>query len=219
MPDHDAPGGQADHLGGAHIVARHLDHGRGAHRAGILHPFIDRDGEDQDHRCPCQHHVGAELGPRNAADQQRHEDGREGDEHVGDAHDDAVDHTAEITGDQAEHDAEGGGEQHRADADQHRDAQAEQDDRDEVAALIVGAEQEARIAAIHEGRRNFHVHQRIGRDVARIHRRDHRGEDHQDKHDRQNEEGDHDGHRGKTVQQGLPGHGHYFVLSRGSMKV
>ncbi|MCY1303140.1 hypothetical protein D9M70_528340 [compost metagenome] len=217
MAAHDAGGWQADDLGGAHIVSRDLHHGRGAYGSRVLHPFVDGDGEDQHQRRPGEHRLGAELRAGNAADEQCDENGGEADKDIGDAHHDAIDHAAEEAGEQAEHDAEHGRKDHCAEADDDGDPQAEQDDRDKVAALVVGAEQEAGIAALHEGWRNFHVHQRIGGDVARVHRRDHRREDDEDQHDDEHQAGDDNGNRRKSAHQGL--RSHYRVLRRGSMKV
>ena len=80
-----------------------------------------------------------------AVDQQRDQDRREGELHVGDAHDERVDAAAEVAGEEAER-------RRRAPAtnsteampDAERDARAVHDGRQHVAALVVGAEQVVR---------------------------------------------------------------------------
>ena len=79
-----------------------------------------------------------------AVDEERDQDRREGELHIRDAHDDRIDAPARIARDEAERDADRAAEQDAEDADQQRDAQAVEDRRPQIAALIVGAEQEAR---------------------------------------------------------------------------
>ena len=109
MPQHDHRGGQANELGGGDIVLVLLDHDGAAHRAGVLHPKTQPDREHQD----GQHAHLVELVAKDrfgdAVDQERDQDGRERELHVGDAHDQPVDGAAEIAGRQPEHDAERAG--------------------------------------------------------------------------------------------------------------
>ncbi len=77
---------------------------------------------------------------------------------------------AEIAGEEPEEDAERRRDQHGAAADGDGDACAVEDRREEVAALVVGAEQEARIAVGREGRRELGVGEVVGRDVGRVRR-------------------------------------------------
>ena len=86
-----------------------------------------------------------------AVDQQRDQDRRKGELHVGDAHDDRVDRAAEIAAEQAERDAE----HHRharteAKPTIERHARAVHDRRQDVAALVVGAERERPVAVVAE---------------------------------------------------------------------
>jgi hypothetical protein len=86
----------------------------------------------------------ARVGKQRAADagdEQRHQDGRERQHHVAHAHQERVEPAAEKAGQQAEHDADDHRQHHRDDADDQRDARAVDHGREDVAALVVGAEQ------------------------------------------------------------------------------
>ena len=107
-------------------------------------PARNADREDQDVQRQLVVHVARQQAARHAVDQQRHQDGGKRELHVGDAHDDAVDPSARIAADQPERDAQDHGEQHRGKAHQQRDARAIQDGRQDIAALVVGAQHEER---------------------------------------------------------------------------
>ncbi|GCC47961.1 hypothetical protein chiPu_0031914, partial [Chiloscyllium punctatum] len=142
VPQHDFLRRQADQLRRRHIILVLLDHHRSAHGAGILHPEAEADRDDQHAERAHLVEPVAEQRLGDAINQQCDQDRRKGELHVGDPHDHAVDHAAEIAGDQPEGDAERAGEDHAGQADRKRDAQAVEDRREHVAALLVGAEQE-----------------------------------------------------------------------------
>ena len=84
-----------------------------------------------------------------AVDQQRDQDRRERQLHVGDAHDEGVDAAADDSRRAARAPTPSTIDSSTArDADQQRDARAEDDRRQDVAALVVGAEREGRVAAV-----------------------------------------------------------------------
>ena len=83
-----------------------------------------------------------------AVDQQRHQDRREGELHVGDAHDHRVDRAADIAAEQAERDAEHHGDDDRGEADDQRQPRAVHDRGQDVPALVVGAEREGPVAVV-----------------------------------------------------------------------
>jgi hypothetical protein len=70
-------------------------------------------------------------------DEQRDQDRRKRQLHVGDAHDDGIDLAADITGDQAQRHPEHQRERNRGKTDQQRHARAEHDRRQHVATLVV----------------------------------------------------------------------------------
>ena len=150
--------GQPDQPRGLDVVLVALDQRRAAHGAGVLHPERQPDGHDENAEggaargcAPFSERV------HDAVDEQRDQDGREGQLHVGDAHDDGVDASAGIAGQQAERDAE---RSPRAPRRERRSAGKRAGRRGwpkEVAALVVGAEQKARIAALHPARRDIGV--------------------------------------------------------------
>ncbi len=81
--------------------------------------------------------------PRNAVDQQRDQDRRKRQLHVGDAHDEGVELAADVAGDRAPATRRAPSRKcHRRKTDQQRYARAEHDRREHVAALVVGAEQD-----------------------------------------------------------------------------
>ena len=107
-----------------------LDQGRAAHGAGEQRPLHQHQGE---------HHLADALADEREH-HQRHEDGREAEHQVDEAHDQRVDAAAEIGGDQAERRPDP--ERHDAadDADREARAQAVDHGRQHVAALSVRAE-------------------------------------------------------------------------------
>ena len=78
-----------------------------------------------------------------AEDQHGHQDRGKGQLHIGDAHDDRLGPAADIARDQPKRDAQDHGKGHRGKAHKKRDAQTEEDGREHIAALIVGAEKES----------------------------------------------------------------------------
>ena len=89
---------------------------RAAHRARVLHPAGEADGEDQHRDGELIVPVARQGDARDAVDQERDQDRREGKLHVGDAHDDRVDAPAEVTGEESKRHAEHQRKQHRRQA-------------------------------------------------------------------------------------------------------
>ena len=79
-----------------------------------LRPQADADGEDDDVDLQCVVHGAGQRGADHAIDQQRGQDGGERQLHVGDAHQQRVDHAAGVAGEQADGDAEDDREDHRS---------------------------------------------------------------------------------------------------------
>jgi hypothetical protein len=85
-------------------------------------------------------------------EQQGDQDRRKRQHDVADPHDQRVEPAADIAGDEAEADADDERQEHRRAADEQRDARAEHERREDVAALLVGAEQVLGRAALHPRR-------------------------------------------------------------------
>jgi hypothetical protein len=96
--------------------------------------------------------------------------------HVGQAHHDVAVPAADIAGRDAERHAEHGSEGDGGEAHDERDAAAVDDGREDVAALVVGAEQELGRAALLPDRRGEGVHQAEAGRIERVMRRDPGGE-------------------------------------------
>ncbi len=142
----------------------------------------------------------AEYGLGNAVDQQRDQDRREGELDIGDTHDQAVDAAAEIARDQAEQNAERAGEHHAEHADRDRDAQAVENGRQHVAALLVGAEQVRTLTIGAPERRDARIHQLQLRRIERVLHRDEWGEQREQK-EQQGDDGRH--HRDAGAAEGV----------------
>ncbi len=106
-----------------------------------------RDREDQHEQRDVAVRVARQHGAGDAVDQQRDQDRRERELHVGDAHDEGVELAARVAGDEAQRDAEHDRERDRQQPDQERDAGTEHDRGEHVAPLVVGAEQVAGLRA------------------------------------------------------------------------
>ena len=161
---------------GAHIVLGRLDLGRGARRAGEIGPFGKADDDDQQRHGVAAQGIAAEAGAEQSERDDRHHQGRERELDVGGAGDEAVACRPLIAGEQTERNADrsldGDGEH----ADGERDARAVEDGAQEIAALRVGAEQKARIAALAPPGRKLGIEHVEAREIERIVRRDERRE-------------------------------------------
>ena len=133
---------------------------------------MDGDRADQDDRRPFRRCRSGEDRPRDAAHEQGKQDRRKAQDHIGDPHDQRIDPAAEIPGEKAESDTKGCREQDRAAADGDGHARAVEHRRKQVAALVVGAEDEARVAVCREGGRELGIDQLEGGKVGRIVGRD-----------------------------------------------
>ena len=109
----------------------------GARDPRIRRPRRDGDG---DHRV-------LDAGAERRDEGERQDEPREGEEDVGDAHQHRVDQPAGIAGDRADGEADRRGDDRDEDDDEQRDARAVDDAREDVAALVVGAEPVRRATA------------------------------------------------------------------------
>ena len=103
----------ANELGSQHIVFLFFHHHRATHGACVLYPVgqTNRHDDDED-----SHVVAVALGQqatRNAEDQQRHQDDREGQLHIGNAHQQRVEPATGIAGDQAQRHTDDERQRHR----------------------------------------------------------------------------------------------------------
>src|SRR5690606_32800860 len=98
---------------------------------------------------------------------------RERELHVGNAHDDRIDDAAEVARDETEADADADRKQYREHAYRDRAAGAVEDGREDVAALVIRAEQEAAVAARGPCWREIRIHEVERAQIIRIVRRDH----------------------------------------------
>ena len=102
-------------------------------------------GDRRDRGDAERKHEGEEAGAHHRRNGEAEQDGREGEQHVDQAHQRLVE-PLEIGGAQADQCAEAAADHDGDDADSQRGAQAEQDATDHVASLVVGAQQEIRAA-------------------------------------------------------------------------
>ncbi|KAG1440339.1 hypothetical protein G6F57_019058 [Rhizopus arrhizus] len=138
-------------------------------------------------------HLARDGGARHPVDQQRDQDRREGQLHVGDPHDERIDAPARVTRDQPQHDADQHGQHHRRQPDQERHAGAVQDGRIQVPALAVGAQQLGLLAVGLPGGGQQGVQQFHRGQVKGVVRRAPAGPEGADQQQRQ-QHGRHDGH-------------------------
>ncbi len=120
-------------------------------------------------------HVAAERRLGDAVDDERDEDGREGQLHVGHPHDQRVEPAASVARHEPERDAErtrGGDAEH---ADEERQPQAVEDGREHVAALVVRADEERALPVGAPQRRQVRVDEVELRGVVGVLRGDQRG--------------------------------------------
>ena len=120
--------------------------------------------------------VLARLGPRDGDDEDGEEQARHRHDHVHRPHDDDVDDRAVNAADSPSVDADNERDAHHREADEERQARAVDEPRKHVAADVVGAEQEARRAALLPDRRNADgiaelLDRRVGRNEIRRERR------------------------------------------------
>ncbi len=100
--------------------------------ARVADPAVDGEGEDED---------ADARGGDDGDDGEVEQDAGEGEQHVDDAHDHLVDGAAEVAGDGADGDADDQAERDDGERDPGGEARAPQELREQVAAVLVGAEQ------------------------------------------------------------------------------
>ena len=140
MEEQDARRGAPQHAGGRHVVLLLLDHHGTTHGAGVLHPVRQRDGDDDDVDGHVIPQTAGQDAPGNTEDEQCHQQHREGELHVGNAHDEHIQPAAPITGQHAQGDADEHGQQHGQATDQHRHAQPIQNGGPDITPLVVGTQ-------------------------------------------------------------------------------
>ncbi len=131
VAEDDRPGGAADHPGGGHefplFDAQHI-------AARQAHVAWHRGDAYRDHQVD---HAGAERGD----DGDRQQDARKGQQHIHEAHDDAVGAAPGVAGYQAQEHPNDHGDGHRHDAHRQRDAPAPEHARQDVSPEAVRAQQ------------------------------------------------------------------------------
>ena len=112
MLEHDAQRRHANDSRGLHVFLVAL-HQRGAtHRARVLHPARQGDGQDQHPEGQAVVRIRKHRA-RHAVDEQRDQDRREGQHHVTHAHDERINGAAHKARQQAEANADDERQQHR----------------------------------------------------------------------------------------------------------
>ncbi len=146
MAAHDAGVGHAGDAGGLDVFFPPLDHGRAAHRAGVLHPTGEGDGQNQNPEGQGVMGIGKQ-GAAHASNQQGDQDGREGEHDIAHPHQKGI----EPAPHEARQQPQGHADQHRqsdrGQADRQRNARAVHQGGQNIAALVVGSEPKIRIAA------------------------------------------------------------------------
>ena len=102
MAQHDERGRNADKTRRLDIVLVLLHQSRAADGAGVLHPKRQADGDDQHKNGAVLAVAAAEQRAHHAINQERDQDGGEGELHIGHAHDDRIGATTRIAREQAE---------------------------------------------------------------------------------------------------------------------
>jgi len=136
-----------------------------------------------------------------AGEEQRDQDRGKRQHHVADPHDQRIEAAADVAGEEPEADADDERQQHRRAADEERDARAEHQRREDIAALLVGAEQVLGRAALHPRRRQHRIAQLERRQVERIVRRDDVGEQRSDEAKQRHDRG---ADRGRRASKRMP---------------
>jgi len=101
MAQHDAVRGHAGHARGLHILFLPLDQGRAAHGARVLHPARQGDRDDQNAERQPFVRVGKQR-TADTRDEQRYQDGRKGQHHVAQAHQEGIEPAAAKASEQAQ---------------------------------------------------------------------------------------------------------------------
>ncbi len=138
---HDAQRRHAGHARGLHVFLVALHQRGAAHRARVLHPAGERDATRSARRRPrvsCA--FGNSARPTPAISSATRIAGKR-QHHVAQAHQEGVDPAAREARQQAQRDADHHRQHHRRHAHHQRDARAVHQRREDVAALVVGAQQ------------------------------------------------------------------------------
>ncbi len=181
MAEHDARRRQAEHLRRFDIFAPALDQRRAARGARVVGPL---------HRHQRDHDVGQARLEQRQQDQ-RQQDRRKRQLQIGDPHDQRLDAPARETGDQPQHRPQRQRDHRAHGPHAHADAQAVEDGGQDVAALVVRAEQEGHAGAGLLARGEARIeHIQLGQ-IVRILRRDPRRDDRHDDDDGQHDHADH----------------------------
>ena len=141
MPEQDGGRRDADHARRLHVLLAFLDQSGAPHRARVGRPVGNADRDDQHHERDITVRAARQDGARDAIDQERDQDCRKRQLDVGGAHDEGVEPSAAIARDEPQADAQHDRERDRSDPDEQRNARAEHDGGEHVAALVVGTEQ------------------------------------------------------------------------------
>mmetsp|Transcript_9617 Transcript_9617/g.22303 ORF Transcript_9617/g.22303 Transcript_9617/m.22303 type:complete len:269 (-) Transcript_9617:6694-7500(-) len=215
MTAHDAQRADADDTRRQHIFLVALHQRRAAHGTRVLHPAGQRDGQHEDDEGQCIGCMGKQAAG-DAADHQCDEDGREGQHHIADTHHQGIHTSTDEAGQQAQAHAQQHGQQHRGDAHQQRYAGAVHQGGQDVSPLPIGAEQVLGLAARQPGRRLERIEQFQRREIKRVVRRDHFGEQRTGQTDQRNTCRQ---HRDRGASKGVPDIAVEETLQRGHRDV
>ena len=187
-------------------------------------PFGEPDHQDEQWHGKAAKRLAAEASAHQRERDDGEDEGRERKLHVGDPGNEAVHPAPDIAGDETEGDADGSLDGDGEHADGQGDARAVEDGAQEIAALRVGAEEEARVAAGKPSRRQVGVeHVEAGKvewvlrgDQRRGKRRE-RDEPQQNRRDHAAWPVEHEGpQRSRSGTCALPAHRRPSRLMRGS---
>ena len=172
MPEHDAVGAKAHHLGGIHVFLLFLRQHGGTHGACNLRPFGNTDNEDQHVNGDLTKHQTAKTGLEDRTHDNGNHQGGERKLNVGDAYQDGIHPATQIARQQPEQNAKRRLQHHRAKTDQQGHAGAIKNGGEHIPALGVCTQRERRICPRHTHRRQLRVHDIDLRQIVRICRRE-----------------------------------------------
>ena len=156
------------------MVLGGFDQGRGAGGAGEIGPFGKADDQHQQRHGEAPQCLAAKASAHQRQRDDGEDQGRERELNVGDPGDQPIHPPPDIASDQPKRDADRGLDRHREHPDGQGDARAVKDCAQEIAALRVGAEEEARVAAIDKERRQVCVEHVEARKIEGVLRGDER---------------------------------------------
>ncbi len=148
MPPDHAETASPERAAGAHIVLGRLDLGRGPGGAREIGPLGKTDHDHEQRHSEAAQALTAKAGTEQRKRNDGHHQGRERELDVGRPCDEAIHPPPDIAREEAQGHADGGLDRHGKHAHEKRDARSVKDGTEQVAALRVGTEEEARVASL-----------------------------------------------------------------------